>query len=197
MNLEVRNKILIISLLIFIVFVNKTKGQVVKPAIQYVTIQDTFLIHVVDSLINVYKNNNNDFKDGYGYFMVSLSDQIRNGLEPEKGNRIDTVFEYNIHLSFMDPNIKVNKLFDLYPSYYSFVSDRIICFWQSENENILGLSSHSKMIFDKVINKYIIKRESQNNVFDLNSVRIFYLKDRFSDKYLKPLVLYKKVPISD
>ena len=188
----------IISKFILISLLNPTKIQaqeISKPDIQFVTIQDTFLIKTLDSLIQYEEMNDSLFSKGYGYFNVRFSKYMSYGEILSDNTRVDTVFKYDIQVTFMHPEKEINTLGDMYPSYYSLLGGRVLSFGKSDIGHLLGFSEGSKKVYMEILDKNLAPRShSSLSYFRLDEViEIYYLQNRFTGEYIKPHIVRKKL----
>ena len=166
-------------------------AQIVKPDIQYITLEDTFLIHVIDSLIKYEIKHDSLFAEGYGYFVLDFSQEIRNGKDLKDNTRIDTVFQYDISTYYMHPNGRENLLGDMYPSHYAFINNRLVCLFMDKLYSYTGYSIGSKQVFERLIEQYMgPPSHISRKFFRFDKTLIYYLQNRFTGEYMKPAVLH-------
>jgi hypothetical protein len=91
----------------------------------------------------------------------------------------------------MHPDAVENQFDGMYPSYYSFVSDRLVCNRTRPTESYFGFTEESKIVYDKIIAPYLEPQGSASRkIFELESTNIYYLKNRLTGEYLKPVVVH-------
>lgn len=173
--------------------------KVIKPDIQYVTITDTVLINVVKNYIEEEEKIDTLFAKGKGYINVNFSYGKKNGKEYIKygdkfptHDRIDTVFTYYLETSFMSAEGKENTLDDMYPSFYSFVNGRLICF-SDWSDRYFGFSEDSKKKYRKMLEKYIepVGSKSRSWLIIDRETRIHFLRSITSKRKYDSYVVVK------
>lgn len=179
------NKLSWIAIFLFSISYSIHAQKIIKPDIQYVSIEDGFLIKEIHKLIKEEENLDTLFAKGRGYINMTFSLTQSQGPEPSNANRIDTVFSCFLGTSHMSPKMNENTLGDMYPLFYSIIDDRVICIRTNGLGAIgeyLGLSEKSKKKFDKVIEKYLepINSESRTWINLNRETRIYYLKNVIS-----------------
>lgn len=169
--------------MVFIISINLIANaqRIKKPHIQYVTLSDSILISELKKYINYESKMDTLFAKNRGYIEMSFSFKRRNG-ESNNGDRIDTVFTYYIRSSFMSLAKNSNKLGDIYPNYYSFISDRLICVSVDSGltQQYLGFSEKSKNRLNRIVEKSLDKSRTFVNTDRV--FKIHFLKSIHSDK---------------
>lgn len=162
----------------------------IKPDIQFVTLSDTFLIRTIKSIIREEERKDSLFSMGYGYLLLSYSNEIKEGNYLLNNERVDTVFTYEISVSFMHPEEEENGLGNMYPLFFTLVNDRLICIGDSGlGGHYFGFSNKSKFIYNRIIQKYIEPPGSASRkVIKLEYIYIYYLQNRFTGEFLKPVI---------
>lgn len=169
-------------------------SQTFTADIQFVEVQDTLLIHSLNSIITIEENNNTLFAQGYGYFNVGQVNDIR--ASSTLPNSLDTIYTYDITMSFAHPRESQNGLMPFYPAYYGFVNNRLITF--NLPDESITYSAKSKLLYERVIEKYLEAENSSSRkiLWQLEYRYIIdILQNRSTGKYEKPLirkVSYKK-----
>ena len=190
----------IIFLLTYIIFfsLGNTCNSQSKPDIQYISLQDTFLVHVLDSLIQHEEKKDSLFSKGLGYFNIEFRNKKKGFWIPSDNNEIDTVFQYDIQITHMHPDGEINTLGDMYPTYYSIVRDRVVTIGGFSDAHYFDFSEGSKKVYLEILKKNLAPEgHASLSYFRLGELtHIFYLKNRFNGKYEKPVVrsFKNKVP---
>lgn len=168
-------------------YTHLANSQTFMADIQFVEVQDSLLIHSLNSIINIEENNKTLFASGYGYFNVGLMNDVRSS--STLPNSLDTIYTYDITLSFAHPSESQNGLMPFYPAYYGFVNNRLLAF-NLPDENIT-YSAKSKLLYERIIENYL---EAENSPSRRILWQIDYhytidiLQNRSTGKYEKPLI---------
>lgn len=178
-----------------------------KPDIQYVSLPDTFLINEIRKLIKEEEKSDSLFSKGLGYLELSFSLTRKDGnsfkrkLIAKDGSgqftldRIDTIMTYYLGVLYMSPDGDDNTLGDIYPNYYTFIDNRLVAINNGDKgltSQYFGFSEDSKMIYDRLIEKYLEKpgSASRRSININRQTRIYYTKSILSDE-IRPIVIKK------
>lgn len=158
--------------------------EIVTADIQYVQLNDTIAENIISDIIKERNTTDTLFAKGIGYLDLWTDTRTRHGKELKDHTRIDTVYQISISINFMHPEKEQNTLADLYPSYYTFVDNRLVTIGNGEEPKF---TEKSKQLYRNMINNYLEPFGSPSRrLMDLGSItRIYYLKNRFTgEKYV-------------
>jgi hypothetical protein len=177
---------LLLPLLFFVFnsFVSIAQG-ITKPDIQYITLKDSILLFEMNGFINRESKVDSLFAKGLGYIELSFSFKRKDG-SLNKGDRIDTVLTYFLRSSFNSLSKTKNTFADIYPNYYSFNANRLICINVDAGltQQYFDFSEKSKRKLDKIVDKYLVKGDGGLEKFRVSSreLRIYFLRSIHSSK---------------
>jgi hypothetical protein len=178
-------------IILLLVPVALSAQKMAKPDIQYVTLTDTVLINELKKYIKEEKKTDTLFAKGKGYINVvfsylkpSLDEAVYIDGVPDI---IDTVSTYDFSHYFMAVDKKENNSEDFYPSFYSFVEERLICFGsvrKCSNYNYFGFSDKSKKKYRKIVEKYLepVGSKSRKTIGTDHYTTVYFLESIISRK---------------
>ncbi len=165
--------------------------------IQYTIIQDSILINVIDSIVKYEELNDSLFAQGFGYFQVQYDPGIKHGDLMADGTRIDTVFKYGIHITYMHPDGSINSLGDMYPAFYGVISGRVVTVGKEPINSFFEFSNKSKQMYLSTLkNNLAPAGDPSLTLMRLGEVTyVYYLQNRLKGETL-PYVVEKKYSIN-
>ncbi|MDX1372553.1 MAG: hypothetical protein R3321_08780 [Nitrososphaeraceae archaeon] len=157
-----------------------------KVDIEYLELNDSLLLQVIDSFISHKSHNDSLFKEGYGIIGLVLS-KVPN----YKIDAIDTVLTMHFTVNYMHPHPDKNSMGSHYTRHYSIHNNRLIHFDHfSRMEIIMGVSLSSAKVYDKIAETYL-KEEGHpsRDVLDLSGFKVHIIKDSKTKKALNPIYI--------
>lgn len=172
---------------ILLSYTHLANSQTFMADIQFVEVHDSLLIHSLSTIIDIEENNKTLFAKDYGYFNVGLINDIRSS--STLPNSVDTIYTYDITMSFAHPNESQNGLMPFYPAYYGFVNNRLLAF--NLPDESITYSAKSKLLYEHVIEKFLEPENSpsRKTLWQLDyHYTIDILQNRSTGKFEKPVI---------